>query len=71
MMNRWLWTCPILAILVSAAVLFYYGLTLTTAVVAALIMVCPAVMIWGALQMRETPAEKAAKCEKQNKEKRA
>lgn len=57
MMNRWLWICPILAVLLSVTVLLYWGWTWTTAIVIALAMVCPAIMIWGAFQTRKPPSD--------------
>lgn len=49
-MNRWLWICPILAVLLSVIALFYWGWSWTTAVVIGLALVCPALMAWGAMQ---------------------
>ena len=41
-MNRWLWLCPLLAILLAAGVLVLWGFTWLTALIVALLLVCPA-----------------------------
>lgn len=46
-MNRWVWLCPWLAVLLAAAVFTLWGLTWWTALLAALFLVCPALMVWG------------------------
>lgn len=52
-MNRWLWICPILVVLLSVTVFFYWGWSWTTIGLIAFVMVCPAVLIWGASQVRK------------------
>ena len=47
MMNRWSWLCPWLAIALAAAVFMLFGLTWWSALLAALLLVCPALMLWG------------------------
>jgi hypothetical protein len=44
--NRWVWLCPLLALGLAAGILLLWGLTLWTAIVAALLLVCPAIIIW-------------------------
>ena len=47
MMNRWGWLCPWLAIALAAGVLALWGLSWWTALLAALFLVCPALILWG------------------------
>jgi predicted benzoate:H+ symporter BenE len=51
-MNKWAWLCPWLAIALAAAVLVLWGLTLWTALVVALLLACPAIMLWAAIKLR-------------------
>lgn len=48
MMNRWAWLCPWLAIVLAAGVLMLWGLSWWTALLAAVFLVCPALLLWGA-----------------------
>jgi hypothetical protein len=50
---KWLWLCPILAILVASSVLVAFGLSFWTALLVALLLVCPALMIWGGVTLRK------------------
>lgn len=50
--NRWLWLCPLLGILVAAGVLVAFGFSIWTALLAALLLVCPALIVWGAVKLR-------------------
>ena len=54
-MNNWGWLCPWFSIALAAAVLVLWGLTLRTALVIALLMVCPAIMFWVAIKTRRPP----------------
>jgi len=56
-MNKWSWLCPWFAIALAAAVLFLWGLTLWTALLVALLLVCPAIMLWGLIKLRHPPDE--------------
>ncbi len=58
-MNRWLWILPILVVLLSVTAFFYWGLSWTTAGLVALLMICPALMIWGAVQIQKIWASDA------------
>lgn len=51
-MNKWTWLCPWFAIALAAAVLVLWGLTLWTALLVALLLVCPAIMLWGVIKLR-------------------
>ena len=53
-MNKWTWLCPWLAIALAAAVLVLWGLTLWTALLVALLLVCPAIMLWGVIKLRRS-----------------
>ena len=48
--GNWLWLCPLLATGLAAAVLIIWGPSAWTALVAALLLVCPAlIIVWGAV----------------------
>lgn len=47
MAARWGWLCPWLAILLAVGVFVAFGLTWWSAVLAALFLVCPALILWG------------------------
>jgi hypothetical protein len=49
--NRWMWLCPLLAVLLAAAILWTYGLDWWTALLAAALLVCPVLILWGAIQV--------------------
>ena len=59
MMNRWSWLCPWLAIALAAAVFMLFGLTWWSALLAALLLVCPALMLWGLFVIRPKSDEPA------------
>jgi hypothetical protein len=45
--DRWLWLCPLIGILVAGWVLMVFGLSYWSGLFAALLLVCPAIMVWG------------------------
>lgn len=47
MMNRWGWLCPWLAVAFAAAVFVLFGFTWWSALLAALLLVCPVLVLWG------------------------
>lgn len=47
MMNRWSWLCPWLAVALAAAVFVLFGFTWWSALLAAFLLVCPALFLWG------------------------
>lgn len=49
--DRWLWLCPVLSIVLAAAVLMYFGFTFWGGLLAALLLVCPAMLAWGAIEL--------------------
>lgn len=51
-MNKWAWLCPWLSIALGTAVLVFWGLTLWTALLIALLLACPATMLWAAIKTR-------------------
>jgi len=55
MMNRWYWLCPWLAVALAAAVFVLFGLTWWSALLAALLLVCPALLLWGVIKLRRPP----------------
>lgn len=59
-MNRWIddwmWICPALAIAMAAAILWLWGFTWPSAILIAILLTCPALLIWGALQLRRSNA---------------
>jgi SAM-dependent methyltransferase len=57
MMTRWGWLCPWLAIALAAGVLMLWGLSWGTALLAALFLVCPALILWGLFIARPQPEE--------------
>ena len=44
--DHWLWLCPLLAILVDAWVLVAFGFTFWNGLLVALLLACPAIMVW-------------------------
>jgi ubiquinone/menaquinone biosynthesis C-methylase UbiE len=56
-MNRWGWLCPWLAIGLAAGVLVLWELSWWTALLAALFLVCPALILWGLYVVRPQPEE--------------
>jgi len=58
--NRWLWLCPALAVLLAAGVLILWGFTLWNALLAALLLVCPLLILWGAIEVARDERRKRA-----------
>lgn len=58
--DRWLWLCPALAVLLAACVLMLFGLTVWSALLAALLLVCPALILWGAFMVGRDERRKAS-----------
>ena len=52
LINGWIWLCPILAIALAAWLLVMWGFTWWTALLIALFLVCPAILLWGAFKLR-------------------
>jgi hypothetical protein len=49
--NRWMWLCPILAVVLAAFVLWSFGWTWWSALLAALMLVCPVLLLWGGIEV--------------------
>ena len=56
-MNRWSWLCPWLAVALAAAVFVLFGFTWWSALLAALLLVCPALLLWGLFIIRPASDE--------------
>lgn len=56
-MNKWAWLCPWLAIALAAAILILWRLTWWTALLSALLLVCPAIVLWGFIASRRPPGQ--------------
>lgn len=48
--NRWLWLCPLLGVALAAFALAVFGLSWWSALVAAALLVCPALILWGLIE---------------------
>lgn len=59
MMNRWAWLCPWLAVALAAAVFVLFGFTWWSALLAAFLLVCPALLLWGLFTIRPKSGEPA------------
>ncbi len=57
-MNKWTGLCPWLSIALAVAVLTLWGLTWWSALLVVLLMVCPAIMLWGMFKFRR-PTDKS------------
>ncbi len=53
--DRWLWVCPLLGLVIAAEIVRRFGLSLWTAIVATLFLVCPALIAFGLWQTRRDP----------------
>ncbi|HEX5683200.1 MAG TPA: hypothetical protein VFY73_04110 [Ideonella sp.] len=49
--HRWLWLCPALSVVLVAVVLMMFGFTPWGALLAALLLVCPAMILWGVVEV--------------------
>ena len=58
-MNRWSWLCPWLAVALAAAVFVLFGFTWWSALLAALLLVCPVLLLWGLYITRPASDEPA------------
>ena len=56
-MNKWSWLCPWTALGLAAAILMLWGVSLWTALLAALLLVCPALILWGLIETSRLPAQ--------------
>ena len=56
-LGKWGWLCPWLGILMGAGVLMIFGVHWWSALLAALMLACPAILVWGMLKLRRFPDE--------------
>lgn len=54
-MNKWTWLCPWFSIALAVAILVLWGLAWWTALLVSLLLVCPAIMLWGMIKLRRPP----------------
>lgn len=54
-MNKWPWWCPWTALGLAAGVLVLFGVSWWSALLAALLLVCPALILWGLVETRSPP----------------
>ena len=60
--DRWLWLCPALSLVLAAVVLLLFGFTFWGALLAALLLVCPAMLLGGAiLVLRDERRQRVAR----------
>lgn len=52
-LSRWVWICPALGLILATLVFYLWGFTLWTSFVAALMLVCPGIMVWGLVTLRK------------------
>ena len=57
--DRWLWLCPALSLMLAAVVLLLFGFTFWGALLAALLLVCPAMLLGGRFWCCATSAASA------------
>lgn len=50
--RRWAWLCPLLMTVLAAGLLKAWGLSWWTAILTALLLACPVLLLWGAIQIR-------------------
>lgn len=55
-MQRWAWLCPVLGLVMAAAVFYLWGLSWWTAILAALLLACPLTILWSLITLRRYPA---------------
>jgi Flp pilus assembly protein TadB len=51
-LDKWMWLCPALAVVLAAAVFALFGLSVWSALLAALLLVCPALLLWAVNERR-------------------
>lgn len=50
--REWAWLCPFGMLGLAVGILVVFGVTFWTSILVALLLVCPAIMIWGALYLK-------------------
>src|SRR3990172_4689811 len=54
--RRWGWMCPLVMLACAAGILMLWGFSVWTAVLVAVLLVCPAIMVWGVIRTIRRPA---------------
>ncbi len=52
-LSQWVWICPALGLILATLVFYMWGFTLWTSFVAALMLVCPSIILWGLITLRD------------------
>jgi uncharacterized membrane protein YfcA len=50
--RAWIWLCPWAMLGLAVGILFLLGLSVWTALLAAVLLACPTLILWGAIQVR-------------------
>jgi hypothetical protein len=50
--RAWSWLCPWAMLGLAVVILVFVGVSIWTALLAAMLLVCPAIILWGAIQTR-------------------
>ena len=53
--DRWMWLCPLVAVSLAAGVFLVFGWSAWSALLAALLLVCPVLLAWGVIKLRRPP----------------
>ena len=53
--DRWTWLCPLVAVALAAGVFLLFGWSLWSALLGALVLVCPVLLAWGVIKLRQPP----------------
>lgn len=56
-MQKFFWLCPILTLALAVWVLILFGFTIPGAILAALVLACLAIIMWGAIKILRNPVE--------------
>lgn len=50
--RAWIWLCPLAMVGLAVTILLVAGVSIWTALLAAMLLVCPAIILWGAFHNR-------------------
>lgn len=51
-MRAWLWLCPLAMAGLAAGILLLWGFSVWTAILIVMLLICPAIILWGAIQTK-------------------